>query len=199
MVGPNEGLALAAGITETGEPMNPRGTAGLHTLLLSALLIVGLALAVGCQSSPEAEEELPPAQPIEEFEEPDDTYQDPYDEPPADSEPAQPGAGQAPPTDPMAPQGQAETIDDEQLDDFADAFIQTQELGERVEAQMRQAQTQEEAQQIQQQALVELEQEVEATGMDFEEFLMIAERIERDPALQQRLETRLQERGAVPN
>lgn len=174
----------------------------ITTAMVSPLLIVGLALTVGCQSSPQTEDEPPPAQPIEDFEESDDPYDEPhqdrYDEP-GDDPYGEPTSTDPEPTDPMAPpQADSEPIDDETLDAFVDAYLHTEKFGQEVEQKMREAESYEEAQQIQEQAMADLEEEVESTGMDFQEFLMIADRLERDPDLQQRLETRLQQRGALP-
>ncbi len=97
---------------------------------------------------------------------------------------------------PMAMQGQDQggEVSDEQLDNFGEAIEAVQELeeeGDDPEARMQEADSQEEMQQIQQELIGEIQGAVEDAGMEFGEFMMLSQRIQQDPELQQRLSERV--------
>ncbi len=155
--------------------------------LLATILAIGLAIGIGCSSTPEADETEPTMEPTEEMEPSDDPYAEPQ------QEPQQPPAGAEQPGDPMAPE--AAEVDDEQLNKFADVVVATAELEQEIEQRMREVETQEEAQQVEMEILAELEEEVVAAGLTMEEYGAIAEQLQYDPELGERLQTILEDRG----
>lgn len=100
-------------------------------------------------------------------------------------------AQQQPPAAPDSLQGE---VTDEQLDRFAEAVEATNTLQQEqdLERRLHQADSPQEQQEIQQEFVSQLETEVEETGMSFVEYMSLAQRIEHDPALQQRLAERMQ-------
>lgn len=157
--------------------MLPKNLSSSATTLLAIFMVLGLAFSFGCQSSPEPEEDPTPTEPAEP-EEP----QEPAEEP---------GAEEA---DPMAPE--AGEVDDETLDQFVDAVINTASIEESAEERMAEAETPEEAQQVEMEIIAEMEEAIEASGLTFEEYVQIAQQLQTDPELLERFRTRLEERGA---
>lgn len=101
-------------------------------------------------------------------------------------------AQQAPPQHAQMGQPQhAEEVTSEQLDEFAEAFKEVQAIQGEVQERLQAVQSQEEAQQVQQEIVAQIQERVESTGMEFQDYMMLAQRLEQDPALQQRLESRL--------
>ncbi len=105
--------------------------------------------------------------------------------------PGAPGEAQQPPQ--MAqPGGQMEEVDDSTLDEFAEAFTEVQKVQSELQAELQAVESPEEAQAVQQEVVAKIQEKVESTGMEFQEYMMLAQRLERDPELQQRLEQRMQ-------
>lgn len=153
-----------------------------RTLLI---IFVASALAIGCSSSPEAEDEPAPSEPAEPIEEDDE----PFDEPPAEEDADPP----APPVEPEA--HEPIEVDDEALDAAVDITIATSEFADDFDERLREAESQEEAQQIEQEFIDEVEEEAEAAGLSFEEYEQIMMQIGQDPELRQQFEQKLDERG----
>lgn len=82
-------------------------------------------------------------------------------------------------------------VTSEQLDEFAEAFKEVQEIQGEVQERLQAVTSPEEAQQVQQEVVAQIQERVESTGMAFQDYMMLAQRLEQDPALQQRLESRL--------
>ncbi len=169
--------------------------------------ILAIALAAGCDRSSEQagmEGEAPP--PMDESAGSADPAPsaagggDPYGEDPAGGDPyaedpqgATDPAGDAPPPAPQGHPGMgeaqaAEPVSDEEIEEFAAAYLQVEDVQEELEAELRAAESQEEAQAIQQRAMGEMQEAVNETGMDFETYAMLAQRLQGDPELIQRVE-----------
>ena len=83
-------------------------------------------------------------------------------------------------------------VDDETLDEFADAFAEVQTIQGELAAQMQEAESAEEMRAIQEVAVEQIQERVESTGMAFQDYMMVAQQLERSPELQQRLQQRMQ-------
>ena len=98
------------------------------------------------------------------------------------------------PVEPGAPAqqpGAAQEIGDEDLNSFARAYMAVQEMSPQYQEQLLNA-TPEEATEIERQAAEAMQREIEKHDMTFEQFTMIAVRLESDPLLQQRFNEVLQ-------
>jgi glucose/arabinose dehydrogenase len=116
----------------------------------------------------------------------------------------QPGAGTTPPdaqepqqqAQPPAPQpgpapGAAE-VSDEQLERFADAYTEVAQLRDEYTQQIIQAEDPDRATELQQEANERMIEAVEEKGLSVGEYNMIAEAMDRDPELQERVLQKLQ-------
>ena len=169
------------------------------TIVITLAATFGFAGLAACdapeegeQPAAEAQEEAPeaPDQPAAEGEAPD------LQEPPAAEGPIDgPPEGQQPPGAMGAEHD--EEVTDEELDEFGEAIEAIQELEEdgSLQERMGEAEDPQEAQQVQQEIAQELEETVEESGMEFTEFMMLAQRMEHDPELQQRLSDRVDIEG----
>ena len=83
-------------------------------------------------------------------------------------------------------------VTSEQLDEFAEAHKEVEKIQGEVQARLQGITTPEEAQEVQQEVIAQIQERVESTGMDFHDYMMLAQRMEQDVALQQRLMTRMQ-------
>lgn len=89
----------------------------------------------------------------------------------------------------MPPQQQAPApdieISDAEMEQFASAYLQVEEIQLELNEELQSAQMAEEAQQIQQEANQKMEAAIVEEGMDVERFSLIVQAINRDPALQE--------------
>ena len=159
--------------------------------------ILALTFAAACNRDAEnvgMEGEPPP-----EIEEAPAQGDDPYaqgDDPHAATDPAggAPPAGEAPPMGGEGQPGmagevpQGEPVSDEDLEAFAAAYLEVEDVQQELEAELHAAESNEQAQEIQQRAINEIRDAVEETGMDFESYGMIAQRLQQDPELIERVE-----------
>lgn len=91
----------------------------------------------------------------------------------------------------MAEDGAA-SVDDAQLEQFATALTDVRDLGNEYSEQIASAESQEEAQELQQEAQVEMVAAVEDTGMTVQEYNQIAEQMSQNPELMERVQAMLQ-------
>lgn len=162
------------------------------TALIAILVALGLAVSVGCSSSPDIDDNpAAPAEPTEDPMEPQEPQDDPYDQPVEEPPAAEPNQ----PAEPMAPAPEAAEVDEAQLQKFADVVVATSELEGEIEERMRNVETQEEAQQVEMEIMATVEQEVTSAGLTMQEYAQIAEQLQFDPQLEQRLRDELEDRG----
>ncbi len=170
------------------------------TAFFATLIALGLSMAVGCSSSPDVDDTpAAPAEPIEEpmepaepTEEPMEPHEDPYSEPveePPGAEPQHPGESMAP------AQPDTAEVDDATLGKFADVVVATSELEGEIEERMSTVETQAEAQQVEAEIMAQVEQEVTDAGLSMQQYAQIAQQLQFDPDLGQRLRQELEERG----
>jgi hypothetical protein len=90
------------------------------------------------------------------------------------------------------PSGSEVDISDEQLDRFARAFMAVQELQSKIEKDLSTAQSPDDAKQLQQKASQQAASIVEKAGLSMTEYGQIAQRLQADEALRERLQSRVQ-------
>jgi hypothetical protein len=83
-------------------------------------------------------------------------------------------------------------ISDEELDQFAQAFLKVQALQAKIEKDLATAQSPEDAKQLQEQASSEASSIVQKAGLSMTQYTQIAQRLQGDEALRARLESRVQ-------
>lgn len=93
---------------------------------------------------------------------------------------------------PEQPQQQIEVSDDE-LESFAKAYLAIQEVRQRVETQMQEAESPQEAQQLQQQGNAEMVQIVEDHDLEVQRYSQIGTALNQDPELSQRFRAIMEE------
>ena len=131
-----------------------------RTAITSTIAGVLLCLAQSATAQPPAEAQQP-AQ---------------AQQPPAQSQPGQPGAeNQAP-------------ISDAKLQQFTDAVAEVQAVQQEYAQAVEQAESQEDVQTLRTDAQQEMQSAVEDTGLSVPEFNLIAQRLQSDPQLVQRLQ-----------
>lgn len=166
-------------------------------------LVIGLAAGLGfagltaCEAPEDTEEPTAQAEAPQQDDQADELA--PGDEAPAlDQQEAPdelggPAEGEQPPM--MGGQQEFdEEVTDEELDQFGEAIEAMQELeeeGEDPQQRMQEADSQAEMQQIQQELMQEMQSAVEDSGMEFRNFMQLAQRLQQDPELQQRLAERV--------
>lgn len=111
---------------------------------------------------------------------------------------------QVPPQQQPMPQQQAPApeveISDAEMEQFANAYLQVEEIQLELNEEIQSTQMPEEAQQIQQEANQKMEAAIVEEGMDVERFSLIVQAINRDPALQEEFATtRMQLTGEGTN
>lgn len=79
-------------------------------------------------------------------------------------------------------------VTDAQLEQFAEALDEIESINDDFVAQLEQAETQEEAQQLQIAAQSEMVEAVEDSGLTVEEYNAIAYRMQNDPEIQEKIE-----------
>jgi hypothetical protein len=124
----------------------------------------------------------------------------PGTEPAPGAAPAAPGTAGPPPgahggAGDMAGTPPTGEVTGAELDKFVEAVPKVQAVQEKYAPRINSATSQEEAQRTQRQALGEIEEALDAAGLTTVEYAMLAERIDGDPALQQRVQTRLAQQG----
>lgn len=128
----------------------------------------------------------------------------PGDGPAAGAQPPQGGGapGGAPPQGGQAPggappQGQApeghpqlggqidmdEEVTDEEVDEFAEAYLEVEDVQLEFEQELQAAESNQEAQAIRERAIAQIQEAVEDTGMEIETYGMMAQRLHQDPEL----------------
>lgn len=106
---------------------------------------------------------------------------------------------QPPPQQQQAPAPEVE-ISDAEMEQFASAYLQVEEIQLELNEELQSAQMPEEAQQIQQEANQKMETAIVEEGMDVERFSLIVQAINRDPELQEEFATtRMQLTGEETN
>lgn len=91
-------------------------------------------------------------------------------------------------TTPPAASQPAASIDDAQLEQFASALNHISEIQEQAMAELSQVEDQQQAQVIQQEANEKMVDAVNESGLSVEDYNLIANQLQTDPELQQRLE-----------
>jgi hypothetical protein len=109
-------------------------------------------------------------------------------DPPPPPPPPQPGADQA-------AHGAGAPVSDEQLDRFATAFQEVQQLQSKIEKDLSTAESPADAKALQQEASQEAAAIVEKSGLSMTEYTQIAQRLQGDEALRQRLEEKVRDAG----
>lgn len=157
---------------------------GICRRATAALLALGLAFTLGCQSSPDVEEDPTPVSAPPGAQE--EAYQEPYQEeaPPAAGyeEPAPPAYGAAVPTSP-------EEVTEEQAESFASAYVEVMNIQMELEPQMQAATTPEEMAALQTEAEERFVDAVESEDLTVEEFNAIAELLAYDEGLRDRVQS----------
>jgi hypothetical protein len=113
----------------------------------------------------------------------------------------QPGAGTMPPeaqqpAEPPAPRPEAQPgaaeVTEEQIERFAEAYTEVSQLRDEYTQQIIQAEDPDRATELQQEANERMIEAVEEKGLSVGEYNMIAEAMDRDPELQERVLQKLQ-------
>jgi hypothetical protein len=108
---------------------------------------------------------------------------DPQQQPQPEYQPQPPAPGQAPGTT---------EVSDEQIEQFAEAYSEVAQLRDSYTQQIVQAEDPDRATELQQEANEKMIEAVEDKGLTVGEYNMIAEAMDRDPELQERVLQRLQ-------
>jgi hypothetical protein len=94
---------------------------------------------------------------------------------------------------PAAQQSQASSYSDEKIQSFVTAALEVEQVRQEYSAQFAEAESEEQRQAIAQQANDEMVKAVEdAPGISLQEYNQIAQAVERDPALSQRVAERME-------
>lgn len=111
------------------------------------------------------------------------------EQPPAQQQGQQAPQGQQPP-------GQAQTeLSEEEIDRFADVYMELDEVRVETESQLQEAEGPEEQSEIQQQASADMEGILDDYDMTIQEYQRIAQAIETDPEQRERFVEVLEEKG----
>lgn len=86
------------------------------------------------------------------------------------------------------------TVSEDQVEAFADAAVAVQRVEQDFSARLQEVETQEEAEQLQQQAQTEAVQAVEESGLSLPEYYAVLDAANADPELYAMLVERIQER-----
>lgn len=95
---------------------------------------------------------------------------------------------------PMPQQQEAPEVSDEQIEDFVDAYTAVQDVRKDYTEQMQNAEDQEEAQALQQEANEALESAITETGMEVEAYQEVAMAVNADEEVREKVTTMLDER-----
>ena len=167
-----------------------------RTLVIGIAATFGFAGITACEAPEEGDAPSAEAQEAEAPEAPDEAQQ--ADEPPELEGPGDEAAIDGPEgaEQPPMPMGgdMDDEVSDDDLDKFGEAIEAMQDVhedGEDPEERMQEAEDPAEQQQIQAELMGEMQSAVEDSGMEFQEFVMMAQRLQQDPELQQRLSERV--------
>lgn len=116
--------------------------------------------------------------------------QPPQEQPPQEQQPPQEEQ-----TQPMPQEQEVPDVSEEQIDQFVEAHIAVNDVREEYTDQLQEAEDQEEAQQLQQEANQAMTSAIEDTGMDVEEYEEVAMAVNADPDVRNEVMERLDEEG----
>ena len=114
-------------------------------------------------------------------------------EPPPQEE--QPPQEQQEEAQPMPQEQEVPEVSDEQIDAFVEAHVNVNEVREEYTQRLQEAEDQEEAQQLQQEANQAMTDAIEDSGMDIEEYEEVAMAVNADPEVRDDVMERLEEAG----
>ncbi|MDQ2068878.1 DUF4168 domain-containing protein [Natronospira bacteriovora] len=98
---------------------------------------------------------------------------------------------------PMPQQQEAPDVSDEQINAFVDAYVAVSEVREEYTARLQEADSQEEAQELQQEANDAMTAAIEDSGLSIEEYQQVAMAVNADAEVREQVTTMLEERGAL--
>ncbi len=96
---------------------------------------------------------------------------------------------------PMPEQQEVPDVTDEQIDAFVQAHINLDEVRQEFTQRLQQAEDQEEAQQLQQEANEAMFAAIEDAGMEVEEYEEVAIAVNADPEVREQVTSRLEDEG----
>ena len=98
---------------------------------------------------------------------------------------------------PMPQQQEAPEVSESQINAFVEAYIAVNEVREDYTARLQEAEDQEQAQQLQQEANDAMTAAIEDNGMSIEEYQEVAMAVNADADVREQVTTMLEERGAL--
>jgi transcription initiation factor IIF auxiliary subunit len=98
---------------------------------------------------------------------------------------------------PMPQQQEAPEVSESQINAFVEAYIAVSEVREEYTARLQEAEDQEQAQQLQQEANDAMTAAIEDNGMSIEEYQEVAMAVNADADVREQVTTMLEERGAL--
>jgi|GEM_PF-1745010 len=98
---------------------------------------------------------------------------------------------------PMPEQQEAPEVSDSQVEAFVDAYVAVNDVREEYTERLQNAEDQEEAQQLQQEANDAMSEAIADSGMDVEEYQEVAMAVNADPDVREQVTEMLEERGAL--
>lgn len=98
---------------------------------------------------------------------------------------------------PMPQQQEAPEVSESQINAFVEAYIAVSEVREDYTARLQEAEDQEQAQQLQQEANDAMTAAIEDNGMSIEEYQEVAMAVNADADVREQVTTMLEERGAL--
>ncbi|HEX2493314.1 MAG TPA: DUF4168 domain-containing protein [Steroidobacter sp.] len=101
----------------------------------------------------------------------------------------------APPA--ISPDAPPPPMDEEKIDQFADAYVVIEEIHQRAMLDLDQVHDPEEANEVKARAEAQMIRAVERSGLELAEFNRIAERMSADPELRARITSRVEERRRI--
>ncbi|MCP1727299.1 type IV secretory pathway VirB10-like protein [Natronospira proteinivora] len=98
---------------------------------------------------------------------------------------------------PMPQEQEAPEVSDSQVEAFVDAYVAVNDVREDYTERLQNAEDQEEAQQLQQEANDAMSDAIAESGMDVEEYQEVAMAVNADPEVREQVTEMLEERGAL--
>jgi hypothetical protein len=98
---------------------------------------------------------------------------------------------------PMPQQQEAPEVSESQINAFVEAYIAVNEVREEYTARLQEAEDQEQAQELQQEANEAMTAAIEDNGMSIEEYQEVAMAVNADADVREQVTTMLEERGAL--
>jgi len=98
---------------------------------------------------------------------------------------------------PMPEQQEAPEVSDAQVEAFVDAYVAVNDVREEYTERLQNAEDQEQAQQLQQEANDAMSDAIAESGMDVEEYQEVAMAVNADPDVREQVTEMLEERGAL--